>query len=108
VPAANPAHLIAMRRDLAHHRRGTRKIFGLKLGRGRDQVLARRVRERVTGDPTLEPLAERLLAVWAAAGQQLAARDRRVLARARRSAACRRLMTRARGRRDHRARVWPR
>ena len=50
-------------------------------GRGRGQVLARRVRERVTGDPTVEPLAERLLAVWAAAGQQIAERDRRVLAR---------------------------
>jgi transposase len=87
------AHLIAMRRDLANHLRGTLKIFGLKLGRGRGQALARRVRELVAGDPTLVPLAESLLAVWDAAGQQLAELDRRVLAVARRSAACRRLMT---------------
>jgi transposase len=87
------AHLIAMRRDLANHLRGTLKIFGLKLGRGRGQALACRVRELVAGDPTLEPLAENLLAVWDAAGRQIAELDRRILALARRSGACRRLMT---------------
>lgn len=87
------ARLIAMRRDLANHLRGTLKVFGLKLGRGRGQALVRRVRELVAGDPTLEPLAESLLAVWDATGRQIAELDRRALALARHSAACQRLMT---------------
>jgi transposase len=87
------ARLIAMRRDLANHLRGPLKVFGLKLGRGRGQALVRRARELVAGDPTLEPLAESLLAVWDATGRQIAELDRRALALARHSAACQRLMT---------------
>jgi transposase len=86
------ARLIALQRDLANHLRGTLKVFGRKLGRGRGQAFARRVREVVSGEATLEPLAASLLAVWDEAGRQIAELDRR-LALARRSAACRRLMT---------------
>lgn len=81
------ARLVALQRDLANHLRGTLKVFGRKLSRGRGQAFARRVREVVTGDPLLEPLAASLLAVWDEAGRQIAELDRRLLALARRSVA---------------------
>ena len=98
------AHLIAMRRDLANHLRGTLKIFGLKLGRGRGQALACRVRELVAGDPS----SSRWPRACLRSGMRPAGNRRARPARPRSGAAERRLPKahdRARGRRDHRARI---
>jgi transposase len=87
------AQLVNMRRDLATKIRGLLKTFGLVVGKVGERAYEHRVRELVAGEPGLEPAVHALLAVRDLIDRQVAALETRILAFARRSDACRRLMT---------------
>jgi transposase len=87
------AQLVNMRRDLATKIRGLLKTFGLVVGKVGERAYAYRVRELVAGEPGLEPAVRALLAVRDLIDRQIAALETRILAFAKSSDACRRLMT---------------
>jgi transposase len=82
-----------MRRDLATKIRGLLKTFGSLVGKVGERAYEYRVRQLVAGEPELEPAVHALLAVRDLIDRQIAALETRILAFARRSDACRRLMT---------------
>ena len=87
------AQLVNMRRDLATKIRGLLKTFGLVVGKVGERAYAHRVRELVAGEPGLEAAVNALLAVRDLADRQIAALETRILAFAKSSDPCRRLMT---------------
>src|ERR1700741_2995385 len=79
--------------DLENHLRGILRGFGLKVGKVSDRTFAPRVRELVDGHPSLQTIAEALLAVHAVLQREFKAFAKRVLAMARAGAPGRLLMT---------------
>src|SRR5215468_3655610 len=73
--------------------RGILRGFGLKVGKTSQRTFASRVRELVAGHPTLQLVAEALLATRAALGEQLSNLERRVGMLARNNQQVRRLMS---------------
>src|SRR5690348_7124623 len=73
--------------------RGILRGFGLKVGLTTARTFAARVRELVTEHPTLNTIAEAMLAVRAALGEQLQQLEKRVRAAAREDARTRLLMS---------------
>jgi transposase len=87
------AQLVDMRRDLGTKIRGLLKTFGRVVGKVGERGYEARVRELAAGEAGLEEAISALLAVRERLGQQIAALEGRILELARRSDACRRLMT---------------
>jgi transposase len=81
------------RHDTEMSLRGILRGFGLKVGTTTARTFAGRVRDLVAQHPTLTAVAEALLAVWAALGEQLQRLERRVRAMAREDARARLLMS---------------
>jgi transposase len=81
------------RHDTEMSLRGILRGFGLKVGTTTARTFAGRVRELVERHPTLTAIAEALLAVWVALGEQLQRLERRVRAMAREDARARLLMS---------------
>ena len=73
--------------------RGILRGFGLKVGKTSQRTFASRVRELVAGHPTLQLVAEALLATRAALGEQLSKLEKRVGMLARSDQRVRRLMS---------------
>ena len=73
--------------------RGILRGFGLKVGKTSQRTFASRVRELVAGHPTLQLVAEALLAARAALGEQLSKLEKRVRMLARSDQQVRRLMS---------------
>jgi transposase len=73
--------------------RGILRGFGLKVGQTSQRTFASRVRELVAGHPTLQLVAEALLATRAALGEQLSKLEKRVRMLARSDPQVRRLMS---------------
>jgi transposase len=80
-------------RDTEMSLRGILRGFGLKVGKTSPRTFASRVRELVTGHPTLLLVAEALLAARAALGEQLSKLEKRVRWLARDDRRVRRLMS---------------
>ena len=79
--------------DVENHLRGILRGFGLKVGKVSDRTFAPRVRELVDGHPSLQTIAEALLAVHAVLQREFKAFEKRVLAMARADARTRLLMS---------------
>ena len=73
--------------------RGILRGFGLKVGKTSQRTFASRVRELVAGHPTLQLVAEALLAARGALGEQLSKLEKRVRMLARSDQQVRRLMS---------------
>jgi transposase len=87
------AHLVASARDLANQLRGLLRCFGLIVGPGKGQAFERRVLELVADCPSLQPVADALLAARRAVLAEVERLDRVLLREARGDTTCRRLMT---------------
>ncbi len=87
------AQLVNMRRDLGSKIRGLLKTFGLVVGKVGERAYEHRVRELAAGEPGLEPAVHALLAVRDLIERPIAALETRILAFAKSSDPCRRLMT---------------
>lgn len=87
------AQLVAMQRTLSNQIRGVLKTFGLVVGHTSRGGFEARVRELVADRPALAEIAGALLALWRAAGEQIASLHKRLLAHARADEDVRRLMT---------------
>jgi transposase len=81
------------RHDTEMSLRGILRGFGLKVGMTTARTFAGRVRDLVAQHPTLTAIAEALLAVWVALGEQLQRLEKRVRAAARADARTRLLMS---------------
>jgi transposase len=79
--------------DVGLSLRGILRGFGLKVGPTTERSFTGRVRELVTGHPTLTTVAEALLAARAALGEQLRQLDKRLRDQAREDQRVRLLMT---------------
>jgi len=79
--------------DVENHLRGILRGFGLKVGKVSDRSFAPRVRELVDGHPSLQIIAEALLAVQAVLQREFKAFEKRVLAMARADERARLLMS---------------
>jgi transposase len=79
--------------DVGLSLRGILRGFGLKVGPTTERSFTGRVRELVTGHPTLTTVAEALLAARAALGEQLRQLDKRLQDQAREDQRVRLLMT---------------
>jgi transposase len=79
--------------DVGLSLRGILRGFGLKVGPTTERSFTGRVRELVTGHPTLTTVAEALLAARAALGEQLRQLDKRLRDQARKDQRVRLLMT---------------
>jgi transposase len=73
--------------------RGLMKIFGLILPKGSGARFATQVRARIAEHAELGLVIEPLLAAWHVVDDQVDALERQLVRRARRHAACHRLMT---------------
>ncbi|HEX8808502.1 MAG TPA: IS110 family transposase [Xanthobacteraceae bacterium] len=80
-------------RDIEASLRGTLRGFGLKVGKTTPKRFASRVMELVAGDPSLQTIAEALLAVHAVLLREFNGFERRVRAMARQDAKARLLMS---------------
>jgi transposase len=100
VPAQEVRALLTARKQLQVKRhdiemslRGTLRGFGLKVGATTARTFERRIRELVSGHPTLAAIADAMLAARAMLGVQLHRLEKEVLAVARNDARVRRLMS---------------
>jgi len=99
-PAQEVRALLAARRllqakllDIQRSIRGILRGFGLKVGEISKGRFAARIRELVSGHPTLEPVMEPMLRAREALKLEFARLDQQVLAIVRSDEVCRRLMT---------------
>ena len=87
------AQLVATARDLGNQLRGPLRAFGRRVGKAKGQAFEQRVLSLVADCPTLQPVADALLAARRAVRAEVERLDRVLLHEARRDATCRRLMT---------------
>ena len=80
-------------RDVENHLRGILRGFGLKVGKVSDRIFAARVRELVDRHPTLQTIAEALLAVRGALQREFNKFEKQVRSMARADANARLLMS---------------
>jgi transposase len=85
--------LLVKLRDVELGIRGILRGFGLKVGRVSKGKFATRIRELVTGHPTLETVAEAMLRAQAALKAEYLKLHRQLLGIVREDSVCRRLMT---------------